>query len=154
MQEDYHTVYICKVDSRCTCTCRVVFLHSFIACLDSPLFQVHPYLKWSLQKHFLPKLFFFWGGFLNLLPNRRPTLLLCSRWRLLALETNSFDAGSNTLVLETVTLKTRIRTSATHAQLHTCSYMYQRLPNRPYVEMIATHTCKYSPLKMSGITLL
>ena len=40
----------------------------------------------------------------------------------------------NTLVLETKALKTRIQTSATHS--HAASY--QRLPNRPYVEMIAT----------------
>ena len=34
------------------CRCQVVFLHSFIAALFLYLFQVHPYLKSSTQKHF------------------------------------------------------------------------------------------------------
>ena len=32
--------------------CRVVFLHSFISCLVSVIFQVHPYLKWCLAELF------------------------------------------------------------------------------------------------------
>ena len=37
-------------------------------------------------------------------------------------------------------------------QTHTASYMYQKLPNRSYVKMIATHM--YSPPKTVGITLI
>ena len=48
MQEEYPTsaVYFCR--------CRVVFLRSFISTLFLYFFQLHPYLKSSLQKNFSP----------------------------------------------------------------------------------------------------
>ena len=53
-----------------------------------------------------------------------------------------FALVTNALVLETNALKTRIQTSATHTA------GYQRLSNKTYLEMTATH--RYSPMKTSG----
>ena len=80
----------------------------------------------------------------------------------MVLETNTFGAGgecvlswrqmhfaleTNTLVLEMDTLKTRIRTSATHTQLATSDF--QQTLRRDHC-----YTDKYSNLKTSGIMFL
>ena len=65
--------------------------------------------------------------------------VLVRRRKLLALETNAFPA------LETNTLKTRVRTPATHTA------SYHRLPNKTYVETIASHN--YSPPNTGAIAL-
>ena len=60
------------------------------------------------------------------------------------LETNTFGAGDEPfwcwrrtlLVLETNALKTRVRTSVTNTAI------YQRVPNRPYIEMLVPHLRK------------
>ena len=62
--------------------------------------------------------------------------ILCWRRILLALETNVFHAGMNTLVLETNMLKMSV---SNFRHTHTASY--QQLPNRTYVEMVASHSC-------------
>ena len=56
--------------------------------------------------------------------------------------------GQTHFAMETNTLKMHFQTSATHTYTHTHSYMYQQLPNRTYLKMIATH--RYSPPKMDG----
>ena len=90
-------LYICKTIGR---RCRVDFLHSFIPAWRPPSFRswvftslpcFYPFtgraLTWSkvFSETFSPSLFFFWaGGFLNQLPNRRPKhLLLAMRQSLL-----------------------------------------------------------------------
>ena len=91
---------------------------------------------------------FLGGRGLNQLPNTRRTCLLCWRRTVLALETNTllaedehFSAGDQ-----------RVENARSNfMQPHTHTASYQRLPNRSYVEMIATH--KYSPPKTDGITL-
>ena len=114
------------------CRCRVVFFRSFISYLVSVLFQVHPYLKWSLQKPFsLVSLLF--GGFLNQLPNRKRMHLLCWRRTLLAMETNAFRPEDE-----------RVENTLSNFS-HAHSYSYKRLPNRP--------TQMYSPLKTGGFRL-
>ena len=49
----------------------------------------------------------------------------------------------NTLALEMNELKIRIRVSVTHKQTHTELAIYQQLPSRIYVEMIAIYTATY-----------
>ena len=67
----------------------------------------------------------------------------------LALETNAFDTGDQCFSTGD---KGIVNTHSCFSHIHTASY--QRLPNRTYVEMIASHTqCSYSTLKMGGITL-
>ena len=73
----------------------------------------------------------------------------------IVLETNTFGGGwggvrthfallTNALVPETNSSKTRFQTSPAHR----LSYSYQRLSNRTYLEMIASH--RYSPSKTGG----
>ena len=99
--------------SICILTSHVLFLHFFL---------VQPYLKWSLAETFsLVSVLF--GGFLNQLPNRRWTCLLCWKGTLLAMETNAFYAGNEHFSAGDEHLETCVQTSSTNTQLAT----YKRL---------------------------
>ena len=112
----------------------IVFLCSFYSALFLYFFQVHLYLKWRLTETFLHSFWSFCWGVLNQLLDRRWTRLLCWRQTLSALETNVFWAGDEHFSAGDQRVENGIRTSDTHTA------SYQRLPNRLYVEMIATST--------------
>ena len=134
MQEDYPTSAK-SVHSKC----RVVFLHSFISALFLYLFQVHPYFIWSFAKLFSMVSVLFWGV-------SKPTS-----------KQNYFEdslccSPSNRISPYRrihLSLATRLYSQFSH--IHTASY--QQLPNRTYVEMMATHRYSRSPPKMGGIML-
>ena len=118
--------------------CRVVLMRSFISALF--LYFSGPSLVEMKFYKSLFLIFVLFGRFLNHLPNRRQTGLLCWRRTLLVLEMNMFCTGDkHTSVME------RVRNSATLTD------SYQRLPDRTYVEMTATHW--YSPTKTGSTTL-
>ena len=81
-QVDYLTSV--KIHSRC----RVVFLRSFTSSLFVYFFQGHPEMKF---RETFSSVFF--RNFLNHLPNRRRTHLLCSRRTLSAQGKNAFYAS-------------------------------------------------------------
>ena len=105
-QEDYPTP--AKIRSRC----RGVFFVLFHLCLVSVPFSAPSLLKIKFYRNFFPSFCSFFVGFLNQLLIRMTNVLLCGRRMHFGMETN-------TLVLETNALNTRVRTSATHTQLTT-----------------------------------
>ena len=100
--------------------------------------------------------------------DKRVLCCMVRRRTLLALETNTFGAGDERVsrwrrarfALETNKLKTYVRTPATHTQLATSDFQtnssytrtasYQRLPNRTFVEMIASHN--YTHLQTQALS--
>ena len=134
MQEDHPTS--AKIHRRC----RVVFLRSFISalmflCFSSPsLPEIKFYRNVSLVSALFSE-----EGLLNQLVVRGRTCY-CA-------EMNAFRAGDEHFSARDERVENAL---SNFSHKHTASY--QRLPSRPWVEMIATH--KYSPPKTGGITLL
>ena len=123
-------------------SCVLLFLPCFC-----PFFR--SILNWNevLQKVF-PSFLFFFGGFLNHLPNRRRTRLLCWRWTLFARGMNAFCSSDERFSAGDECVE-NARSNLSPLPLHTHSYIcsYQRLSNRNSFE-ITTHRCSRS--KASG----
>ena len=85
------------------------------------------------------------GGFLSRLPNRRQTCLLCCRQRLLTWGMNIFWAGDECFSAGDERIG-NASSNFSHTHIHVASY--QRLSNRNYFKMIATH--RYSSPKTGG----
>ena len=100
----------------------------------------------KLYGNFTPSLHSF-SGFLNHLANRRQMCLLCWRRTFWSRGRKRFALVTNNLELETKCVEnSRLNFSHTHRASY--MYMYQRLSNITYLQMIATH--RYSPLKTGG----
>ena len=109
-------------------------------------FSVPSLNEMKFYKHSFPSFCYFLRGFVNQLPNRRWTHLLCWRQTLLAMETNALCTGDKHFsARDERVVNVHSNFSNTHAA------GYQWLPNRPYVQIIATH--KYSPPKTNGFML-
>ena len=127
------TLQLPKIHSRCRVYC-VLSSHALFLYFSGPsLLEMKSCRNFSLVSVLS-------GGFLNQLSNRRQTRLLCWRQTLLAMGTNMFGARAECVQ------NTR-STSVTHTHIAS----YQRLPNRLYVEMMASH--RYSSPKTGGFIL-
>ena len=108
-------------------------------------FQVDPYLKWICIGNFFPNFLLIFGGFLNQPPNWRQIIIV--------LETNTFGDGDERVHPgdeHFIAGDERIENAYSNFS-HTHTANYQWLPNRPYVQIIATYG--YSPPKTGGFTL-
>ena len=134
-----------KIHSRC----KIVFLHFFISAMFLSFFG--SILNWSEYSQKLFSCCCSFGGFLNHLPNRSRTRLMCWRRSLFVLGQRCFALLTNALVLEMNVLKTGIQTSApfTHSPLtHTATYVATNDFQTENFLKIAN--CRYSPSKTGG----
>ena len=70
---------------------------------------------------------------------------MCWRWTILAMEMDAFSAGGKHFSAGDERVESA-HSNFSHTHTHTA--IHQRLPNKPYVKMIATH--RYSPSTKTG----
>ena len=116
----------------------LVFFH-LVPCFCT-FFRFIPYWNEVLQKLFSPSFFFSFEGFLNHLPSKRRTCLLCCRWTLWAMETSTFCAGDEHLSTEAKQIENMRSNFKPHTQLATNDF--QTVLMSKWLLLTGTHLWK------------